>query len=424
MVLTSSACGRKTVFWFELVNFASIGTKIVRRIDLKTTSVARSNTIRDINRQIVLNYVREREPISRAEIARETALQRSTVSLIVEELKVDGLIQETSGESTGGRPPSLLSLRTADAVAIGVDLGTTRTILATSDLAGRVLEQEEFPTHPDADKTLRQIVDHTSRLVRKNRLTIEGIGVSLPGLVNPDTGNLYIPHFEWRDLAISAELMAATGLPVTVDNDANAAALAELWFGRPEIREVRDFVMVLVEEGLGTGIVFDGQVYRGDGGGAGEFGHMTIGKGAPVACASGSRECWEAFSSERAALARYAKLSGGSNGIENINCVQLVDLALNGERAACDALKETAHYLGVGIANLIQGLAPEAVIVGGPIVRAWPLIADDVKAASQASICRGLPSARIIASTLGAQPTLMGALSLVLATKFASVSIT
>ena len=102
----------------------------MRRIDLKKANVARSNTIRNINRQIVLNYVRERGPISRAEIAHETALQRSTVSLIVEELRVEGLIEELSGESTGGRPPILLSLRTADAVAIGVDLGTTRTIVA------------------------------------------------------------------------------------------------------------------------------------------------------------------------------------------------------------------------------------------------------------------------------------------------------
>ena len=396
----------------------------MRRINLKNANVARSNTIRDINRQIVLNYVRERGPISRAEIAHETALQRSTVSLIVDVLKADGLIEEVSGESTGGRPPSLLSLRTADAVAIGVDLGTARTILATSDLAGRVLEQEEFATHANADKTIQEIVARSRRLVRKHRRTIEGIGISLPGLVNPETGKLYIPHFDWRDLRLADELRAALGLPVTIDNDANAAALAELWFGRPEIREVRDFIMVLVEEGVGTGIVFDGQVYGGQAGAAGEFGHMIIGKGAPVACASGSRECWEAFSSERAALARYAKLSRSSNGISNINCVQLIDLALKGERAARAALKETAHYLGIGIANLIQGLAPEAVIVGGPIVGAWSLISRDLKAAVETSICRGLPSTPIIASTLGAQPTLMGAISLVLASKFASVSYT
>jgi N-acetylglucosamine repressor len=396
----------------------------MRRIDLRKANVARSNTIRDINRQIVLNYVRERGPISRAEIAHETALQRSTVSLIVEELRVDGLIEEVSGESTGGRPPILLSLRTADAVAIGVDVGTIRTIVATSDLAGRVLEEESFDTHPDAEETTRRITDAARKLVRRNNDTIEGIGVSLPGLVNSDGTELFVPTFAWRDLPLAKALNEGTGLPVTMDNDANAAALAELWFGRPEIREVRDFILVLVEDGVGTGIVFDGQVYRGENGAAGEFGHMTIGQDAPVACASGSRECWEAFASERSALARYKNLTIGSNGAADVTFGGLVDRALRGEGQARQALKETAKYLGIGIANLIRGLAPEAVIVGGPIVRSWPVIAEDIKTTIESTTCRGLPSTRIIASTLGPEPTLMGAISLVLASKFASVSVT
>ena len=394
----------------------------MRRIDLRSANVARSNTIRDINRQIVLNYVRERGPISRSEIAHETALQRSTISLIVDELKANGLIDEGSGESTGGRPPILLSLRTHDAVAIGVDIGTARTIVGTSDLAGRLLEQEEFPTNPDAGKTIQEVIVSTQKLLAKYSRTIEGIGVSMPGFVNPETDELYIPHFAWRDIPIADELRAASGLPVKIDNDANAAALAELWFGRPEIREVRDFIMVLVEEGVGTGIVFDGQVYRGEAGAAGEFGHMIIGTGAPVACASGGRECWESFASERAALARYASSTRDSNGTPAKDFIEFINLALQGDKAACAALKETAHYLGVGIANLIQGLAPEAVIVGGPIVGAWSLFNEDLKAAVETSLCRGLPSTPIIASTLGDEPTLMGAISLVLASKFASVS--
>jgi predicted NBD/HSP70 family sugar kinase len=396
----------------------------MRRIDLKKANVARSNTIRDINRQIVLNYVRERGPISRAEIAHETALQRSTVSLIVEELRVDGLIEEVSGESTGGRPPILLSLRTADAVAIGVDVGTNKTIVATSDLAGRVLQEESFDTNPDHEVTTRQIIERAAKLLRRNNGTIEGIGVILPGLVNSDGTELFVPTFNWRDIPLAKDLSSATGLPVSIDNDANAAALAELWFGRPEIREVRDFILVLVEDGVGTGIVFDGQVYRGENGAAGEFGHMTIGQGAPVACASGSRECWEAFASERSALARYKNLSRGLNGAADIAFGDLIDQALRGEGAARTALKETASYLGIGIANLIRGLAPEAVIVGGPIVRSWPVIAEDIKNTVETTICRGLPTTRIIASTLGPEPTLMGAISLVLASKFASVSVT
>ena len=388
----------------------------MRRIDLKKANVARSDTIRDINRQIVLNYVREKAPISRAEISQETALQRSTVSLIVDELKKLGLLDEIEGESTGGRPPTLLRLRTAIPIALGVDVGTKRTIVATSDLAGRVIAQEDFVTASDSSTALGQIIDSAKKFILQHR-EIEAIGVSVPGLVDPDVGRAhFVPHFKWRNWNVRDELQEATGLPVKVDNDANAAALAELWFGRPEIREVRDFIMVLVEEGLGTGIVFDGQVYHGEAGAAGEFGHVTIGTGAPVACAAGSRECWEAFASERAALARYNDSSNSS-----INFLELMQKALNGDALAKDSLIETARYLGIGIANLLKGLSPSTVIVGGHIVRAWSLFGEDLRqAVEENSICRGLPTARIVASTLGENPRLMGALSLVLASKFAS----
>jgi predicted NBD/HSP70 family sugar kinase len=396
----------------------------VRRIDLKRASVARADTIRSINRQIVLNYVRERSPISRAEIAHEIALQRSTVSLIVNELMGEGLVEEVEGESTGGRPPFLLRLRAAGPVAVGVDVGTTQTVIATCDLGGRVLEQEEFRTHRDAEQTLRHINERIRLLKKKSHGQIEGVGISLPGLVDSETGSaLFIPYFKWRDWHVRELVEEATGLPAVVDNDANAAALAELWFGRPEIREVRDFIMVLVEEGLGTGIVFDGQIYRGELGAAGEFGHMTIGEDAPISCASGSRDCWEAFACERTALARYEKLAGGDGPRRGLTFPQLIDLAFEGDRAALTALGRTAHYLGVGIGNMIKGLSPQAVIVGGRIARAWPLIAADLKkAVTESSLCRGLPTPRIDVSSLGEQPRLMGALSLILANKFASVA--
>ena len=393
----------------------------MRRINLKKANVARSDTIRYINRQIVLNYVREKEPISRAEISHETALQRSTVSLIVEDLKNQGLVYEIEGESTGGRPPTLLKLRAAGCIAIGVDIGTARTTVATGDLVGRILRREVFPTDSDRATTFRLISDCIQEFIKCDS-TIEGVGISVPGLVDAETGTaLFIPHFKWRDWAIADELRSVTGVPVSVDNDANAAALAELWLGRPEIRDVRDFILVLVEEGLGTGIIFDGQVYHGMEGGAGEFGHMTIGRGAPVSCAAGSEECWEAFASERAALARYAAKSENAHG-RKITFDQLIDNAFNGDRAARESLVETAHYLALGISNLTKGLSPEAVIVAGQISRAWPLIADELHSAiTHNSICRGLPSAATFASTLGEDTRLLGALSLVLAGKFASV---
>lgn len=396
----------------------------MRRIDLRKVNVARSNTIRDINRQIVLNYVREMGPLSRADIARETNLQRSTVSLIVNDLRRVGLIEEVYGESSGGRPPALLTLPTSQPVAIGIDLGTVKTAVATCDLTGRIIEKEEFWTDPDVDKTSSLIINCIRKLTREYGRSIEGIGISVPALVDAKKGHLlYSPHFGWRDPDIIETIANETGFAVTVENDANAAALAELWFGRPEIRDVRDFILVFIENGIGTGIVFDGQIYRGKGGVAGEFGHMRIGTGAPVACATGSRECWEAFASERAALARYATLLGNQRYADRINFVHLVELALAGDRNAVAALKETARYIGIGMANLVQGLSPEAIVVGGTIVRAWPLIAEDIRAAAEGEVCQGLPATQIIPSTLGIEPTLLGAFSLVLADKFKSISI-
>jgi len=153
----------------------------VRRLDLKKAQTAGLATIRDINRQIVLNYVREREPISRAEIARETALQRSTVSVIVDGLISEGLVEEIGeGESTGGRPPTMLRLRTAGAIAIGVTVNPTLTTIGTSDLAGRVLSQQEFPTDPDSDRTLRQVISCVKELLEPKDGSLEGIGLSLP----------------------------------------------------------------------------------------------------------------------------------------------------------------------------------------------------------------------------------------------------
>ncbi len=397
----------------------------MRRINLKKVNVARADTIRYINRQIVLNYVREKEPISRAEISHETALQRSTVSLIVDELKTRGLIYEIEGESTGGRPPTLLRLRAGASMAIGVDIGTAHTTMAVADLVGRVVDRETFETDPDMTATYRKVTSVIQRFVRTHA-NIEGIGVCVPGLVDPETEMaLFIPHFKWRNWSLKSELSKATGLPVTVDNDANAAALAELWLGRPEIRDVRDFILVLVEEGLGTGIIFDGQVYQGVAGGAGEFGHMTIGRGAPVACAAGSEECWEAFASERATLARYKQRRGGSadSPDSDVTFLQLIDHAFAEDNDAKEALVETAYYLGLGISNLTKGLSPEAVILAGDIARAWPIVSGELRRTLAASsICSGLPSTPVFASTLGDHTRLMGALSLVLARKFASAA--
>lgn len=381
--------------------------------------------MRDINRQIVLNYVRELGPISRAEIARATSLQRSTVSAIIDALVLDGIIEEIGkGESTGGRCPTMLRLRAGNATAIGVDIQPKLTTVATSDIAGRLIDKREFATDADFDTTINQVIKYVQELSR-DCSDIEGIGVILPGLVDPMSGHLlYVPYFNWRNLEVQQRLAAAVGLPVRIDNDANAAALAELWFGRPEISEARDFILLWVSEGLGTGIIFDRQIYRGSSYAAGEFGHMIIGQNAPVTCSCGSFDCWEAFASGRAAVGRYIKLGDQGNASNTPTFAQLIDRALEGEARAQTALLETAESLSVGISNLIVGLSPDLIVVAGPMARAWSLVKKVFFETAERSVRSGLPKAQIVASTLGDRTTLMGAISLVLSRKFGSVALT
>jgi len=385
--------------------------------------IARHNTIRDINKQIVLNYVRSRSPISRAEIARETSLQRSTVSAIVDDLQTEGLIEETgTGDSTGGRKPTLLRLRTGKPVAIGVDVTPSVTTIVLADLAGNLLETDEFPTSSDIQYMDKQILAKVRQLVDSYPDADLEVGVSIPGIADQTSGEiLYVPYFQWSNWDIGRQITEQTGARVVIENDANAVALAELWFGNDEIKRTRNFIMVFVAEGIGTGIIIDGQVYRGENGAAGEFGHMFVGQDAPVDCSCGRRDCWEAHASEKALLQRYQN-SHGNGGGGSMNIEHLIGLAKNGEQRAVDQLKLNAKYLGIGISNLLIGFSPQAIVISGSITRAWDLIKDEIQAAGQRSIRQEVNMAEIIPSSLGDRPSILGSISLVLARKFASAN--
>ncbi len=384
--------------------------------------IARHNTIRDINKQIVLNYVRARSPISRAEIARETSLQRSTVSAIVDNLTSEGMIEEIgTGDSTGGRKPTLLRLRTGTPAVIGVDVTPRETTIVLADLTGSIMQSEVFPTSPDIGYMNEQILSKVTHFADNNPGTGLEVGISIPGIADQESGRmLYIPYFQWSDWDIGQRIHAATGLPVIVDNDANAVALAELWFGSDEIKRTRNFIMLLIAEGIGTGIIVDGQVYRGESGAAGEFGHMFVGENAPVTCSCGRRDCWEAHASEKAIIQRYGSVNG--HGAAAIDIERFIGLAKNGERQATRVLNETARYIGIGISNLIIGFSPETIVVSGSIVKAWDLISEEINEMAKRSIRHELVRTNIVPSALGDNPTILGSISLVLSRKFASAN--
>lgn len=386
--------------------------------------IARPNTIRDINKQIVLTYIRDRAPISRAEIARETALQRSTVSSIVQSLVEESFVEEIgAGESSGGRKPTMLKLRTDEPVAIGVDITPTVVNIATADLAGQIIHLETFPTAADRAQNFRKIVKRIFLIKTYLKKPDVKIGVSVPGVVDQASGLVtYVPFFHWKNWQLKQELKEATGLPVTVDNDANAVALADLWFGMPEVHNIKNFASLLVAEGIGTGIIFDGQIHRGNKGAAGEFGHMIIGgtdkENNNVVCSCGNTHCWESFASNRATVRRFAALNGNGNRLDDIN--QIFSLARQGDAVALKVIDETAYYLGLGIVNLLVGLSPEVVIVSGKITLVWSLIENTLLKTIEKNIKQKLPTTLITASTLGDSPTLKGAICLSLINKFAS----
>ncbi len=398
----------------------------MRRIYLQKakSQVARADTIRNINRQIVLSYVREREPISRAEIARETELQRSTVSSIINSLVEDGFVEEVgAGESSGGRKPTMLKLRTDEAVAIGVDITPTVINIATANLAGDVIYLETFPTSPDRSKNFRKIVERLAAVKTGLKDPDVKIGVSVPGVVDEMSGTVtYVPFFHWKNWQLREELKEATGLPVIIDNDANAVALADLWFGMPEAHNIKNFASLLVAEGIGTGIIFDGQIYRGNKGAAGEFGHMilggTINENNNAVCSCGNTHCWESFASNRATVRRFAALTGHDDRENDIN--RIIVLAREGNAAALQVIQETTRYLALGIVNLLVGLSPEAVIISGKITLAWSLIEKTLVKTIEENIKQELPATLVTASTLGDAPTLKGAICLSLINKFAS----
>ena len=382
--------------------------------------IARHNTIRDINKQIVLNYVRVMSPISRADIARETSLQRSTVSAIVDDLVEAGLVNEIgAGDSTGGRKPTLLELKSGTPAAIGVDITPRDTTIVLADLTGHFLKKDVFPTSSDVEFMNEQILKKVGRLADEHPNAGLEVGISIPGIADQTTGNIvYVPYFKWHNWDIAKQITNRTGLGVVVDNDANAVALAELWYGAEEIRRSRNFIEVLIAEGIGTGLIIDGQVYRGELGAAGEFGHMFIGKNAPVDCSYGRRDCWEAHASEKAILKRYTAQNGSTASPADVE--HLIALAGSGEKKAVSVVKETAEFLGLGISNLIIGLSPQAVVISGSIAEAWDIIKDEITDLTGRSVRHEMAATLIVASTLGSTPTILGSVSLVLSRIFAA----
>jgi len=285
----------------------------IRRVDLSDVELASSVTARRINRDIVLELIRTRQPISRAELARQSGLQRSTVSQIIEQLLAEKWVCEGStAVSQRGRRPTLIRLNES-LVALAVDIHPRQATIAMVDLNGRLISRSMAPLSRDAGASTDLILEAMSRMkAGLGSLSIEGIGVSFPGRVDPHSDQLlFAPNLHWRDFDLRGAIEKRMKLPVHVANAAIACLLAQLTFHHDEGN--RDAVLITTSEGIGAGIFANGSFITGHDGMAGEFGHISIDPQGPE-CACGRRGCWEVFASCRAALRYFRELHPRGHG--------------------------------------------------------------------------------------------------------------
>ena len=406
----------------------------MRRIDLSNFQVATSETARDINRRIVLNLIRTHQPISRADLARHSGLQRSTVSVIAEQLIRERWITEgANGHTPRGRRPTFLHLNKERVGIIGINVRPVTTTLALADLDANFLAQDSLPTPQQPKDFLAELIPRVKKLMdSRPELTFEGIGVSVPGRVDLTSKKIvFAPNLGWRDFDLKTPLENATKLPVELENAANSCALSEICFGR-RAEGLRNLVVVTVSEGIGCGLILNHQLVQGSTGTAGEFGHAALVQEG-LECSCGNRGCWEMYASNSAAVRYYSQASSPSRGRRSVasentiseNAISfdhLLRLAEQGDSKAVDALQQMAKCLGLGIAPLIAGLAPDMIVIVGEVTRAWHKVGPIIKeTVSRHSFTRA--ETQIVPSDPITQPRLRGTIALVLLKHFGAPAV-
>ena len=402
----------------------------VRRIDPKNFRLARRGTSREINRQIAFNLIRTRQPISRADLARLMGTTRGAVTVLVGDLIADGLVFEgAKGEAPRGRKPKFLYLDSRKRCVVAIDLRPTRWYLMVTDIVGEPrVGMTSFPTDRDPARVVSamaaQVRDTLARHPELGRC--EGIGMVVPGMVDhTGTRVLFAPRLGWRNVPLRDPLAAATGLPVFMENAGKACALAQAWSARADSAVPQDIVFLSVSDGLGVGIVANGQLVRGQHNAGGEFGHMPLSLEGPR-CACGATGCWEAYVSNLATLSRYLgrELVPGKpipSALVSLTVGDVISRARLGDAPALAALRATARYLGAGLAAVVNAVDPACIYVSGEVTSAWDILEPVLRAALDERTLDPIRGRATIAVVSPQDlPRLRGAAALVTAPAFAA----
>jgi glucokinase-like ROK family protein len=335
------------------------------------------------NVRAVLSMLRQHEYASRAYLAELTGLSTTTISNLVSELLAQGIVSEegairSTSRQGAGRPRTSLRLVPEARHAVGVHIGVGQIRVAVADLRANLGDYLSLEHSLDSSAT--EVLDDTAALVDKalaqsgiERAKVVGVGVGASGLVNPHTGvNVMAPNLGWRDLPIRDRLVQRLALPVCVDNNARAMALGEALFGAG--KDVHALAFVYARIGVGAGLVVGDRLYRGSAAGAGEIGHTTMVPMGGEPCRCGNSGCLETLVSEpaivRLAETLAAQEPGGTlaahlQGERGQAIEQILSAARAGDRATQAMLEERACYMGIALANLVNVLNPDLIVLGG-----------------------------------------------------------
>jgi N-acetylglucosamine repressor len=402
----------------------------VRRINPARFQVAKRGTSREINSQIVLNLVRTHQPISRADLARAMGVSRASVTLIVNDLIARTLVFEgATGETVRGRKPTFLYIDARRRTVVAVDIRASETFLMLADMLGKPLTGVvSFPTVRDPRELVATLAARIKALTGEHSAVAScgDVGVVVPGMVEHSTMRvLHAPTLGWRNVDLREPLAAATGLRVQVENSGRACALAQMWtLGSGRLLPPGDLVFVSVSDGIGVGVIINGELLRGRHNIAGEAGHIPLSLDGPR-CSCGANGCWEAYISNPATLGRYfgrpAHDAPRAAQHRHFTVEDLIARMRAGDAKAVAAIEATARYLGLGLASLINVFDPACVYVGGEITLAWDLIEGAVRSAlAERVLVSAAAETRIQPVAAGEHPRLQGAAALVSAPAFAA----
>jgi N-acetylglucosamine repressor len=376
--------------------------------------------IRSINRSNLLNAIKTNGLVSRAALALLTGLSPATVTSITSRLIQEGLVfEKNTGDSTGGRPPIMLALNPRGGFVIGIKLMEGHAVGALTDLNATILAKDSIDlsdkNYQTSVETLTALVKrliHSSRIRAKQLM---GVGVGLAGVVDFAHGIVkQNPFFGWRNILLRDLLETRLHVPVFIDNDVNTLTLSEKWLNRGQPED--NFIVITVGRGIGMGIVINGEVYRGNGGGAGELGHVMIDPKGPI-CDCGKRGCLESLVSDRALVAEaQANVNPDINDLDD-----LIHLVTEGNKGAAQILVKAGTLLGRQIANLANVLDPKLIIISGEGIRMGEAFFSAVRTAFRDCVMNGLvDDIEIRVNSWGDDIWALGAASLVIAEIFRS----